>query len=552
MDGGPVRTALDAGREAFERGDFEAARSHFEDACVARTDAEALDGLGQSLWFLCEIDAGIAHRERAYAAYLERDDVARAASIALWLAVEQATSLGNAAASSGWFRRAERLLSGVPLCPAHAELEVHRGLGCPDPEEALLHFQRAVAIGRRLGDRDGEVRGLNQVGFIKVVLGELDEGFALLDESMAAATSGELRDPWAIGATCCSLLFACERMSDLRRAGEWCRIVFDLTRRRRFVPLSALCRSIFAGVLIAQGDWQRAEAELFTALDVYRGVGKPLAAYPLARLAGLRMLQGRVEEAEQLISGWEGHPEMGAVSVALLLERDDLALAEARLAHQLERVEDDSPFAAELLPLLVRLRLAQGDVDAARSAAESFARLARRLGHEHLAALADLAGAQVAVAAGDGGQTSSLGFAVERFARLGMVYDEGRAHLELARAVAEALPELAVAEARAALGIFEGLGAGSQSDRAASLLRSLGAAGRSAPKRPGELSIREREVLGLLEHGLSNREIAERLYISPKTASHHVSQILAKLDVRSRAEAAAYSARERASGSGPE
>jgi DNA-binding CsgD family transcriptional regulator len=318
------------------------------------------------------------------------------------------------------------------------------------------------------------------------------------------------------------------------------------------VPLSALCRSILAGVLIAQGDWQRAESELSTALEVYRGLGKPLAAYPLARLAGLRLLQGRLEEAEQVISGWEGHPEMGTVSVALLIERGEYTLAGARLSHQLERIGSNSPFAVELLPLLVRLRLAQGEVDAARTAADSFRQLARRLGHEHLGALAELITAQVGVAAGDEGATTSLGSAVERFARLGLVYDEGRAHLELARATADVEPELAVSEARAALAIFERLGAGGLADQTASLLRSMGITGRAAPRRPGELSLREREVLVLLEHGLSNREIADRLYISPKTASHHVSQILAKLDVRSRAEAAAFSARERTSRSGSE
>jgi DNA-binding NarL/FixJ family response regulator len=53
-------------------------------------------------------------------------------------------------------------------------------------------------------------------------------------------------------------------------------------------------------------------------------------------------------------------------------------------------------------------------------------------------------------------------------------------------------------------------------------------------------------VLTLLEQGLSNKQIAERLYIAPKTASHHVSRILAKLGLQTRAEAAAYAARERA------
>jgi DNA-binding NarL/FixJ family response regulator len=46
------------------------------------------------------------------------------------------------------------------------------------------------------------------------------------------------------------------------------------------------------------------------------------------------------------------------------------------------------------------------------------------------------------------------------------------------------------------------------------------------------------EVLRLVAQGLSNAEIAARLHISPKTADHHVSAILAKLDVHSREEAA--------------
>jgi len=57
------------------------------------------------------------------------------------------------------------------------------------------------------------------------------------------------------------------------------------------------------------------------------------------------------------------------------------------------------------------------------------------------------------------------------------------------------------------------------------------------------LTTREREVLRLVEEGLTNREIGARLYISPKTAEHHVSRIYAKLGVNTRAEAAAYAAR---------
>ena len=60
---------------------------------------------------------------------------------------------------------------------------------------------------------------------------------------------------------------------------------------------------------------------------------------------------------------------------------------------------------------------------------------------------------------------------------------------------------------------------------------------------PAELTPREREVVTLLAEGLTNGEIAARLFISPKTASVHVSNILAKLSMTSRAEIAAYSVR---------
>ncbi|HEY8583852.1 MAG TPA: response regulator transcription factor, partial [Capillimicrobium sp.] len=57
------------------------------------------------------------------------------------------------------------------------------------------------------------------------------------------------------------------------------------------------------------------------------------------------------------------------------------------------------------------------------------------------------------------------------------------------------------------------------------------------------LTVREREVLELLALGRTNREIGETLFMAEKTASVHVSRILAKLDVRSRTEAAAVAHR---------
>jgi DNA-binding NarL/FixJ family response regulator len=121
---------------------------------------------------------------------------------------------------------------------------------------------------------------------------------------------------------------------------------------------------------------------------------------------------------------------------------------------------------------------------------------------------------------------------------------EARRELELARVLAAANPELAVAEACGARDAFERLGAGGDADAAGALLRALGAPGRPGPRRTGTLTRREQEVLRLVGLGLSNPEIAQRLFISRKTAAHHVSNVLAKLGVRNRAGAIAYATRQ--------
>ena len=74
-------------------------------------------------------------------------------------------------------------------------------------------------------------------------------------------------------------------------------------------------------------------------------------------------------------------------------------------------------------------------------------------------------------------------------------------------------------------------------DRAESLQRRLEGAGQ---RTDGELTTRELEVAGLIAEGLTNSQLAERLFISPRTAAVHVSNILMKLGLSSRAEVAAW------------
>ena len=129
------------------------------------------------------------------------------------------------------------------------------------------------------------------------------------------------------------------------------------------------------------------------------------------------------------------------------------------------------------------------------------------------------------------------------FGSLELPLDEARVRIELARTLEEEEPELATREGRLAVEAFERLGATGEADEAAALVRRLGGPARTGPKLVGTLTKREREVLELLGEGLSNAEIAARVYISTKTAGHHVSSVLAKLHLKSRAEAAAFGLR---------
>lgn len=100
------------------------------------------------------------------------------------------------------------------------------------------------------------------------------------------------------------------------------------------------------------------------------------------------------------------------------------------------------------------------------------------------------------------------------------------------------------ADVRAAVETFDRLGATASREFALRRLRQLGATSiprgqrSSTRSNPGGLTSREIEVLRLLEHGMSDPEIAKAMFLSPRTVSHHVSAILAKLEVTSRREAA--------------
>jgi DNA-binding NarL/FixJ family response regulator len=196
-----------------------------------------------------------------------------------------------------------------------------------------------------------------------------------------------------------------------------------------------------------------------------------------------------------------------------------------------------------LLALLVDAHLAAGGVQPARHAVERMGSLARQQSAPFLYGLAALARGKLCVAEGADDPRSCFHEAMRHFAQARLPIDAARTQLELARALAASSPAAATAQATAALESFERLHADRDAGAAEALLRSLGVGARPGPRTRSTLTRREAEVLELVGHGLSNGQIAERLFISPKTVEHHVGRILAKLGLPSRARAVAYAAR---------
>jgi DNA-binding CsgD family transcriptional regulator len=539
----PEADPRSAGLNALDAGDWSTARDLLKAALDCDGDApELLDGLGRALWWLGDAEGAVAWRERAYARYRRRGDAQGAARLALWISREYSSVWGNAAAANGWLARAERLLAGCEPGPEHGRLALVHAERAIDPADSLVHAEAALEHGLRFADPDLELSALAELGLADISLGRVGDGLTRFDEAMAGATGDEASFE-TVASVCCKLVVACELAGDEERVGQWMRVVDAFTRKHGELPLLGFCRTCCADAFAAMGDGERAERELKQSLRELPMAGRrSRCVHPAPRLARIRVLQGRLEEAEQLLAGHEDLPEATQAAVALRLARGEPRAACAILERRLDEVGAQSLVAAPLLAQLVEARLAADEVDGAGDAAEALARLGGGATSERIRANADLASGRVALARG-GDAHVPLRRAAERFSRLRLPLDAGRARLELARALPTPAREVRIDLARSARAQFEELGANREADAASALLRDLGIRGRAGPRARGELSKREREVLALMAEGLPNAEIAGRLFISPKTAEHHVSRVLAKLGVRTRAEAAAYAVR---------
>ena len=431
--------------------------------------------------------------------------------------------------------------------PEHGWVLIIKAFPEPDARvrEALL--REAIAVGRRFDEADIEFLALAYLGGLFVMTDRAEQGLVFSDEALAALCAGELTELATVDEIFCGLFWACELVNDVPRADQWMRAA--AARLRRSNVVAAFCRAHYGGILTAAGRWEQAETELLQAARHFDH-GMPVRrAAALIRLADLRVRQGRLEEAAQLLEGLEQHPDAVATLAALHLARGEPTLARDLLERRTQGHDQEVPTVGEstmlgpLLALLVDVHLEEGDLAAAERAARRLRRLAEAQRGPYLRALAAFASGRVCIARGSGDAHACLHQALEGFAAAQLPMELARTRLEMARALSERSPEIAIVQAKAALAEFERLQAARHADAAAALLRSLGAPARTGPKGVGALTRREAEILRLLGAGLSNPEIADRLVITRKTVETHVGNVLAKLGLRNRAEAAAYATR---------
>lgn len=531
---------IDEGYASLRSGDSSTARRLFESASVSPERGATLEGLARAGYLDHDYLPAIQLWGSAYEAYRRERDGVGAIRVARTLAYMYLSIVGDRAVMQGWFARAVSLLAEEGPCPETGWVSLNKGMFESDQVVKEQHYRDALAHARESGDSSLEFATLAYLGASLVHDDRVDEGMLLLDEALAAVAGRDVDDFTVVEEIFCQLFAACEYAHDVDRADQWIRVGEDIAARRKLPAVAAFCRTHYGGLLTAAGRWGEADVALSDAVRIW-GLGHSwLRPGALVRLADLRVRQGRFEEAEQLLTGLDSDVEAALPIAATHLQRGETDLAVGVLTRALGEIDPTSVAALPLWATLVDAQIAAGDHQGAQSSLDRLMDCATRNPGFYVRATAAMARGKLCLAETTGDPCGCLREALSGFAKAKAPMELAQAHFELARALAVEQPEGALAEARAALDGFERLPAARQADAVSALMRSLGSRERSTQRTSGVLTKREAEVLVLLGHGLTNPEIADRLYISRKTVEHHVSRLLAKLGLRSRAEAAVY------------
>ena len=428
------------GRRALRSGDAAGARDAFTRARAESPGGDVLEGLARAAYLDLDHAEAIELWEQAYAAHREAGDRIGAVRVARMLAYMHGTVVGDRAVMSGWMARARTLLGDAVDSLEGGWIALDTARFEPDPVAQEQRFRATLAIARRFADTDLECVTMAYLGAALVRADRTAEGMALLDEALAGVAGGEVDDFISAQEVFCQLFGACEHARDVARAGEWIRIGEAIAARRRLPAVAAFCRTHYGAILTAAGRWPEADTALTDAVRLW-GLGhRSLRGGALVRLADLRVRQGRLEEAEQLLVGCEGQVAAARPVAAIHLARGQPALARETLERALEQLDPLNTASAPLLALLVEAHVAAGLVGDADAAARRLEACAAEHPSPYLTAAAALARGMVCVASAAGDPCACLREAVAGFDQAQMPMELAQTRLELAAALAGEQP----------------------------------------------------------------------------------------------------------------
>ncbi len=521
---------------------------------------------------LAEIDA--AARPRRAAAVLER------MSRAEW-------GLGRSAQSQ------ERLTRALELLPEGDDSLERASLLAWQAKLYMLQsrFGESIAVARgaldeirATGDPSALSRVLNALGVSLAAAGDPDGGIAALREALdVGRRSDRINDFEAAVNNLSEVLHFAGRTQEGIALGREGRA--ELTGAGRATEWLDM---MLAEELLALGDWEAAEASLPSPDERY--VGTTRVYHDLVR-AELALGRGEHDEAAARLADALGidsataEPQLGGVIQTLRAELarrgGDLDAARAAIDIAMEAIRatgDQDPMrlaSVGATGVTIEADAAErardlGEQDAEAAAAERAAMLLGRvrrgvelMGPKAAVEPAHLATAEAAATRVAGRpDPAAWAAAAARWDALGRPYPAATARWRQAEAfVAAGDRDAAAATAAGALATARTLGAiwleseieglaararlrlGEEAERAGAAPSATADDAATDGGDPFGLTPRERQVLAMLAGGATNREIGAALYMAEKTASVHVSRILAKLDVRSRTEAAAVAHR---------
>ncbi|MGC9536395.1 helix-turn-helix transcriptional regulator [Streptomyces sp. UG1] len=490
---------------------------------------------------------------------------------AAWFWAQRARLVQAQARGDGWkeLGTAQELVRGLPPSEVHAEVLAAAAnwsmLRAPGPD-AMSAAERAVEYARMVGAEDIELNARLTLGVLKVEAGAIEAGLAEMYEVRDQVLDRDLTS--VVGRSHVNLPSALEGIGRSEEAIGILREGLRLTQEWGLRDSEAWIWTNLAESLISLGHWNEAAEAALNAQRTGQSA-KPRGGAS-NRLAHLALARGEVAEAARHLAAarvsYGTHDPMPQNNLPMSCLTLGIAAAEGRLLDA--RAEADRALNAGFppgtqryaWPLLLAAAVAESDdaraqsLPAAQEGRDAFLErlfdTVRRLTTGAPLWLAYEKWTRAELDRAQGRATlDTWSDVVTAFEALERPYDLAQVRHRLAEALLAAGGDDERARATELLRLTRAtavhLGARPLADVSTQLAQRARLTLTTAPPPADSLGLttRERDVLRLVSDGRTNRQIAEELFISPKTASVHVSNILGKLGVSGRGEAAAVAHR---------